>query len=470
MEERTLEFVTEGCGGELLNGCSLTVVSRVCTDSRQVQPGDLFFALAGERFDAHQFIPEVACQGAAGVVVERAKIPEPLPACAVIAVENVRRALGGLAARYRADFTLPMIAVAGSNGKTTTKELLTSVLGQRFKTLSSAASFNNDIGVPLTLLRLDRSHEVAVLEAGTNHPGELAPLLDWIRPGIGVLTNIGREHLEHFGGLEGVVEEESALAESLPAGGMLFLNGDDGWSGAIRSRTQARVITAGLSPRSHCRAGQVCMDENGVSFEVVAHRPELSGGYRIRLLGRHQVVNALLALAAGGELGLTAEEIRRGLADCVPAKMRLQTSTVCGVRILDDSYNANADSMIAALETLRDLPCAGRRVAVLGDMAELGVHSLRAHAEVGEAAARTGVDWLLSIGRMAGEIASAAERSGLKRVVRLRGPDLAAEVMAELVQRGDLVLVKASRSSRLERVVEQLRELLSKRVESNAQT
>ena len=203
MEARSLKFVAEACAAELKRGSAEMSVQDVCTDSRQARPGDLFFAIKGEKFDGHDFLNEVAAKGVAAVVVERKKIPAPLPECAVLAVDDARAALGRLAAAYRREFDLPVIAVGGSNGKTTVKELIASVLRQKLATLWSEASFNNDIGVPLTLLRLEKSHQAAVLEAGTNHPGELAPLVKMIQPKYGVITNIGREHLEFFGDVAG---------------------------------------------------------------------------------------------------------------------------------------------------------------------------------------------------------------------------------------------------------------------------
>src|SRR5581483_6648808 len=214
------------------------------------------------------------------------------------------------------DFSLPVVAVGGSNGKTTSKELLASVLRQKFQTVWSEASFNNDIGVPLTLLKLEPTHEAAVLEVGTNHPGELAPLVKIIQPRFGVITNIGREHLEFFGDLAGVAQEEGWLAELLPAGGRLFVNGDSEWTPQLVHRTRAEVVRVGLGEANTWRAQNVRVEKQGAAFRVDAPRGELAGEYRINLLGRHQVVNALFAIAMGGELGLGRAEIQRGLADC----------------------------------------------------------------------------------------------------------------------------------------------------------
>lgn len=469
MDPRPLKFIADATAGEILHGSPDTLVRRVCTDSRQVQPGDLFIALAGDKFDGHKFVSEVASKGVAAIMVERANfgVPpsggagnEPAEAgtpCAVIAVASTRAAYAQLAARYRRDFDIPVIAVGGSNGKTTTKELIAAVLRERGPALWSEASFNNDIGVPHTLLRLEKQHTSAVFEVGTNHPGELAPLVKLIQPRFGVITSIGREHLEFFGDVNGVAQEEGWLAELLPANGILFVNGDCPETEAVASRTRARVVRVGFGPRNNWRASDVRFNEHGVAFQVSSPYDAFSGAYHIGLLGRHQVLNALLAGAVGTEVGLTGEQVGRALAGCTPPKMRLQLWEANGVRVLDDAYNANADSMIAALQTLHDLPCAGRRVAVLGDMAELGAHSVAAHVEVGRRAAELGVNRLFAVGKMAGHLAGAARAAGLSAVTEIAEVAGAGETVRSELLPGDLVLLKASRSTRLERVGEVIR-------------
>ena len=457
MEPRSLKYVAAACHGQQRSGSPETLVSRICTDSRQAQAGDLFFALRGERFDGHDFLDEVARKKVAAVVVERAKAPAAELGCAVLTVEDTRRALGQLGSRYRAEFDLPMVAVCGSNGKTTTKELLAAILREKFGTLWSEASFNNDIGVPLTLLRLQRDHGAAVLEAGTNHPGELAPLLRMIQPQFGILTSLGREHMEFFGDMAGVVEEEGCLAQVLPAHGKLILHGDSEWTGRIIQRTRAHVVQVGFGAQNDWRATDVAADETGVTFGVISPRPEFNGEYRVNLLGRHQAINALLAMAMGAELGLDAEQARRGLAACKPGKLRLQIWEANGVRVLDDSYNANADSMLAALQTLHDLPACGRRIAVLGDMAELGEHSAAAHEEIGRRVAELGLSQLIAVGQWAGQMANAARAGGVKAVSEFAEVAAAAAAIKKLVRPGDVVLLKASRAVGLERVGEGLR-------------
>jgi UDP-N-acetylmuramoyl-tripeptide--D-alanyl-D-alanine ligase len=445
------------CHGQRISGAPDTLLHRICTDSRQVQRDDLFLALRGERFDGHAFVAQAVAQGAAAVMVETERVPSPLPACGLIGVRNTRVALGEVAARYRRDFDLPIVAVGGSNGKTTTKELLAAVLSQKFKTLASPASFNNDVGVPTTLLELAREHEVAVLEFGTNHPGELAPLLQLAQPRYGVLTSIGREHLEFFGSLEGVVREEGSLAEVLPANGKLFLNGDTPAADEIVRRCAAPVIRVGLGPNNAWRAQHLRMQEDGMEFEVETAKPGFARRFRIPLLGPHQVVNGLLALAVAGELGLTPDEASQGLAACKPAKLRLQLWNLGEVRFLDDSYNANADSMRAALDTLRQYPCRSRRVAVLGQMAELGAHAASAHEEIGRHAASVGVDHLIGVGSMARVVAQAARAAGLNSVEEVADVEGAAAALRRFLRPQDVVLLKASRAAALDRIGELLR-------------
>ena len=470
MDPRSLKFIATACRGEQLSGSSQTLVLRVCTDSRQAKAGDLFFALPGQRFDGHHFVNDAAKKGAAGLVVEHARlpIPDPLPSdgrgkgrgsrnCAIITVDDTRKALGRLAAQYRKGFRLPIIAIGGSNGKTTTKELVASVLKQKLAVLWSEASFNNDIGVPLTLLRLERAHRAAVIEVGTNHPGELAPLVQMVAPNCGVITSIGREHLEFFGDLAGVAEEQGWLAELLPESGTLFVTGDNRWTPALARKCGARLVRVGFSDANDWRARSVRVDKQGATFRVDGPRGQYAGEYRINLLGRHQVVNALFALAIGAEMGIGPAEVERGLEQCKPARMRLQLWEIKGVRVLDDAYNANADSVSAALRTLQELPYKGRRLAVLGDMAELGAHSEAAHEEIGRLAAELGVGQLFAVGKMAPVVARGARGAGLNRVIEFPDVEAAAAAVKRFIKKGDVLLLKASRATRLERISEVLR-------------
>lgn len=456
MDPRPLQFIADACSGELLRGSPELVVDRICTDSREVRAGDVFFALQGDRFDGHEFVAEAA-RKAVGVVLARGRHAPTAGGCAVIAVEDTRKALGRLAARYRRDFALPVIAVGGSNGKTTTKDLIASVLNTSMPTLRSEASFNNDVGVPLTLLGLEAKHSAAVVEIGTNHPGELAPLAEIVLPECGVITSIGREHLEFFGDLDGVAEEEGGLAEALRPDGLLLVNGDEEWSNAIVRRARAPFLRVGFGDGNDWRVRTARLDRHGVTFSIECPDSRYAGEYRISLLGRHQAVNSLFAIALGARFGVGCDRIAAGLAECKPARMRMQLYEVNGVRVLDDAYNANADSMNAALQTMKELPCRGRRVAVLGDMAELGRHSEAAHEEVGRRAAELGVGQLFAVGKMACVMARGARKAGLSRVLEFEDLDVAGAAVKQFVKAGDLLLIKASRASGLERITQLLR-------------
>ena len=456
MEPVTLQFIAKASQGTFHPheaGC--VHVSGVCTDSRRLRAGNLFLALCGERFDGHDFLKDSGLKKASAVVVSQDRltdVPQGMPA---VSVRDTREALGLIAAAHRKQFSLPVFCVAGSNGKTSTKELLAALLETQFPTLRSQASFNNDIGVPLSLLELDGSHRAAVLEAGTNHPGELAPLVRLIAPRYGVVPQIGREHLEHFGDIDGVIAEESALGEGLPANGVLFLNGDCDAARPLASRTSARVVRTGFDAGNDWQARILDNGWTSTRFEVTAPEPEWCGVFEIAVPGRHMVSNAILALAAAAELRVQPEAARKALSQFSGAKQRLQWSEQRGIRWLDDTYNANTDSTLAALQTLSELPCTGRRVAVLGDMAELGEHTTEAHREVGAAAHRLGIDLLVCIGHSAGHTADGA--SGLRQVLTFSDVEQAVLALRPLIQPGDCVLAKASRSSRLERLFEALK-------------
>jgi len=421
------------------------------------EEGDLFFALTGEHHDGHQYLGSVIESGVAGVVIDPARYSGATGTVAAIQVDCPRQALGRLATHYRTDFSPVMIAVGGSNGKTTTKDILTTILQERYATLGSQASYNNDVGVPLTLLRLTSNHRMGVLEVGTNHPGELAPLLRMIQPQIGVVTSIGREHLEFFATLEGVIQEEGWVAEVLPERGRLYLNVDCPGCDALTRRTQARVVGVGCGEKADWRIIGISAVEHGTSFDLIAPNPAWSGRYHVGLFGGHQALNTALAIAVAADQGLTRMEIERGLASCKPAPHRMEMTRTGGVTLLDDSYNANADSMLAALDTLRCFPCAGRRWAVLGEMAELGTSSEEAHQEVGCKAAEAGVQVLVGVGSMGHRLCDAAREAGIPEVQDFDSADQASNRVRAQVQAGDVVLIKGSRLAGLERILQAFR-------------
>lgn len=467
MEPRTLKFITDACGG-VFRGVSgtdaLCWTSRVSTDTRTLRAGDLFVAVRGETFDGHKFLNEAQERGAVAALIDSAaECATENHRLATIQVEDTRRAMGQVAAAYRGAWNKPMIAIAGSNGKTTTKELVACVLASSCCVAKSPESFNNDIGVPLTLLEIESRHDVAVLEVGTNHPGELRPLLEWVRPQYGVLTNIGHEHLEFFEDLEGVAREEGVLAEILPEDGWLVVGGDSPCIERVTSRSRAVVLRVGLSENNDWRVRVVSVGWDGTVFRLEGGCGAYEGEYKVPVAGRMIAVNAGLALAVASLLGVEHGAAREALTTFVPPKQRFHWWQQGGVRVIDDTYNANVDSMKAALQTLSDLPCSGRRVAVLGDMAELGGHTEAAHVEVGHFCSGV-VDVLFAVGKHASRVVEVASGVGVMASA-FESADAVGRTVLESLKPGDVVLVKGSRSGRLERVVQALRTGLQDRKE-----
>ncbi|MCS7033805.1 MAG: UDP-N-acetylmuramoyl-tripeptide--D-alanyl-D-alanine ligase [Phycisphaerae bacterium] len=426
------------------------LVHAINTDTRRVVPGALFVAIPGERFDGHDFVPACPQSGAVAALVQRPLSDTP-PDLPLLQVESTRRAIGTLAQDVRLRFGGRVIAVAGSNGKTSTKHLIHDVLSTRLRGSMSPKSFNNDIGVPLTIFQADARDDFLVLELGTNHPGEIAALTHIGAPDIAVITNCAEEHLEFLGDLATVRRENFSIVQGLQPGGLLIINGDDPELLALAGSFDGRKITFGFSGGNDLVAAEVQAAEDGVRFRVNGDRE-----FQVPLLGRHSAANALAAIAVARELGLSDTDIADGLARTRGPEMRLQLREVGGVRMLNDAYNANPASMRAALATIATMKPESRRVAVLGDMRELGAMSEKYHREIGRAAAEAGVELLACVGSQAHLLARAAEEHGLdRRNIRcFEDAAAASRVIPSWLRKGDLVLLKASRGVRLELVAE----------------
>ncbi len=451
MERLSLSQIAEWAGGKIVAGASASEITRLSTDSRTLQPGDLFVPLRGENFDGHQFLAQAAERGASAALVDE-KCDVKLPAnLAVVLVPDTLAAYQQIAAEYRRSLGLKVIGITGSNGKTSTKDFLAAALARRFRVTKTEGNFNNHVGLPRTILEAGAQDEIAVWEIGMNHPGEIAPLAKIARPDAAIITNIGTAHIEFMGSREAIAQEKGVLAEAVGAGGFVILNADDAFSEVIAQRTRAKVIRAGIE-RGSLRAEDIRQTSAGSEFTV------LEGAHRCRVQlpvpGLHMVQNAMLAIAAARAFGISLEEAAAGLASTPLTKARLQLREVRGVRFLDDSYNANPESMKAALRTLIELRTEGTRFAVLGYMGELGTESERGHAEVGEAAAAFGIDRLIVVGPQAEAIARAARAAGLAKTDSVLDAAAAAELLAEETRAGDLVLLKGSRTARMERVLE----------------
>jgi UDP-N-acetylmuramoyl-tripeptide--D-alanyl-D-alanine ligase len=425
------------------------LVRGVSTDTRTLRAGELFVALCGERFDGHQFVEEAFAKGATAAVVAREWAKNcGSPAGPLLVVEDPLRALCHLARCHRRKFSIPVVALTGTVGKTTTKELVAAVLSERFRVLKNEKSFNNAVGVSQTLLSLEPEHEVAVSEIGTNHPGEIAALTEIVEPTMGIILNVGRGHLEFFGDVEGVRREKYELAHWLEERGRgpVLLNADDPW---IRSQPPSakQLVWFGQEPWADVRvevigeeAGKLILRFHGVSVVLP-------------LVGGHHVGNAAAAVAVGLHFGLTPEEIARGLSRVKASPHRGELKTVAGLTLVDDTYNCNPESARAACRLLASLE-GNRKVAVFGDMLELGPRAQQEHAELGAELAQLGVDLLFGFGTRMAAAVEAARATGLP-ARHFQDKSALVEALVAEARPGDVILFKGSRAMRMEEVLEE---------------
>ncbi len=420
-------------------------VSGWSVDSRTLAPGDVFFALRGPHHDGHAFVGEAFAKGAAAAVVDR-----PVEASGpLLPVPSTYRALKDLAAWARRQWPGTVVAVTGSAGKTTTKEAIAHLLAGRFAVGKSAGNYNNHVGVPLSLLRLPDGCQVAVLELAMNHAGEIAELAAIARPQIGVVTMVGHAHVQFFGSIEEVARAKRELIEALPPDGAAVLNADDARVARFRDVHPGRVITFGFSEAADVRAAAYERTPSGARFQLAG-----GGWFETRLEGRHGVRNLLAALAVARLFGLQPEELVPAVAAFEPPAMRGRRLAWRGITILDDSYNANPEAVCAMFETLREMP-GRRRIAVLGEMLELGPHSEALHRQVGRQAAAS-ADVLIGVRGDARFLVDAAVEAGLatEAAYFFEEPEQAGEQLRRLAREGDVVLFKASRGTRIERALE----------------
>lgn len=458
--------VLEATGGELLCRSLEPGFSRIVIDSRMVGPKDLFVAIKGSRFDGHDFVEEVIKKGALGLIISKhhagTMASEILASSGVtvVAVDDTVSALGGLAAFLRNISGVKVISITGSSGKTTTKEMTAAVLGMRYSTLATVGNLNNEIGVPLTLLSLDFSHEVAVIEMGMNHPGEIRRLSAIARPDIGVITNIGPVHLAGVGGIEGVEDAKAEMFENIRPGGTVILNADSPHGPRLARRTENRVLFFGLNPvadiREDVRAENILEDENGITFKLVLPEGDakVSTDVTIKGWGRFLVSDALAAATVGYVMGLSAEEISNGLSRFYPISGRMSVfKTENDVYVIDDTYNANPDSMSAAIKVLTGMKGQGLKILVAGDMLELGDAAPGFHEQTGSLAAKAGVSRLYLTGQYAARTAFGARKNGMSGNEIFVGSceDILKE-LATLVVPGDSVLIKGSRAMGMEKM------------------
>ena len=453
MEPLSLDFLCTMVEGRRVGGDGDLPVQRVVTDSRQIRAGDLFVCLEGDRFDGHEFANKALRSGAAAVLVHR----EGLDLGPAIVVPDTLRAFGrlGRAVRVRARLGKDplVVAVTGTNGKTGTKDLTSAALACQRETVSSRASFNNDIGVPITLLDIQPSTGAVVVEVGTNAPGEIERLAGLVEPEVAIITNVHAGHLEGLRDLNGVLQEKGALLDGLTGRKISILNRDDANYEALRDRAPGEVVTFGHDSRADLHALDVRCAANGTHFRV-------NDGRAVQLahLGRHSVLNALAALACAGVAGVDPVEAAAALADIAPPPGRLQLRTLGRLTVLDDSYNANPGSLAAAAATLDEVGLGGRRVFVVGDMLELGREASGIHRAAGRTLAGARPELLVTVGRFAEDLLRGAIDAGVapENCVACAGRDCAAEVLERQLVPGDVVLVKGSRGMALDTLIQNL--------------
>lgn len=443
IDASTIAAVT---GGVLLQGDGKALATSISTDTRTIPAGAAFVALRGDRFDANDFAAQAAIDGASVLLVERWE-DDPAVSAAVIKVPHGLYALQRLAHWYREQREMPVVGITGSNGKTSTKDFTRAVLSQKYDVCATRGNLNNHIGVPLTVMSIGEENDAAVVEMGMNHAGEIAPLCEIAMPTMGIITNIGTAHIENLGSRDGIAEEKGALARSLPANGALFVPAGCEYYEYFKSRTRAKVIPVG-NGRGLIRAENLHQEGGRSRFDLVIEGTSVAE-VDLPVIGRHMVKNALLAAGCGWFLGMDPEAIAKGLSNAELTSGRLRRYDSAGITVFDDTYNANPESMAAAIETLAETPVerGADRYVVLGPMGELGSHAPAAHLKVGRLAAERGLK-VVAVGAGAEGIAEGAGGAEF-----FPEGELAADQLTERLKPGDAVLFKASRSAAMEKVM-----------------
>lgn len=447
MEQLTLKQIAQAVGAE----CgSETAVDAICLDTRKITPGCLFIAIRGERFDGHDFIEQAYERGAVGVVTER-EVPMH---SGVIRVPDTKQALLDIAAYYRRFFNVFMVGVTGSVGKTSTKEMIAAILSEEGKTLKTEGNFNNEIGMPLTMFRLDSNDKYAVVEMGMSALGEIRALTRVCRPSTGVITNIGVSHLETLGSRENILKAKLEIVEGMDDDAPLILNMDDDKLCMVSSQIENPVIYYGIKKGGDITASDIVMKDGNTHFTIHYYGQSVSA--MLPTLGLHNVYNALAGFCVGLVAGMEPERIVRAMKRYKSTGLRQSIREENGITVIADCYNASPDSMLAAIDVVTHTECKGRRICVFGDMLELGAASEEGHLEVGRAVARSNVDLLICFGEQARGIKRGAVMCGMKHVTAFTDPDQLAEHLAKTLRRGDTVIYKASRGMQLEAVIERV--------------
>ncbi len=458
MQAVSCREIVETVNGALISGSLETSITGISTDTRNIGKGNLFIPLKGPRFDGHDFIEKAFEIGAAAALTEtRERFLKAKVEGTLIKVGDTLKAYGALAANHRKKYSIPFIAVTGSAGKTSTKDMIACVLGSRLRVLKTEANFNNNIGLPSTILKLDGGYDAVVVEMGMRAPGEISYLTRIAKPDMAVITNIGTAHIEKLGSREKIFRAKMEILEGLRYNGLLILNADDEMLYNVKSDIKYRTVFYGISKNAGCRAVNIRSEgESGIRFDAVVK----DGRFEVfvPVPGIHNVYNALAAIAAGLEARLAPPDIIRGIAEFIPGEMRMNIINRGNIKIINDAYNANPQSVKAALKVLEEISAGKRSVAVLGDMLELGRFSKLYYNNIGKYAAETGVQLLAATGKYADDIAAGAAEGGMppEGIAVFRDKDALTGFLSGSLKENDVVLVKASRGMRLEETIEHI--------------
>ncbi len=443
----------------LLGRLERVEIKGVSIDSRNIREGELFVAIKGDRFDGHDFVPEAIKRGAWGALVERSALESRYESLGglknILPVEDTLFALQEMSHMHRKKYSIPVIGITGSNGKTTTKEMLACILKQKGPVLKNEGNLNNHIGVPLTLLKLNARHRAAAVEMGMSAVGEIDLLARLVSPDTGVITNIGPAHLEFLGTMDRVAEAKAELLGNLRPNGTAVLNADDRYFPTLRGKFAGRVLSFGIDQRADVRAGDIRQGKDYTDCTLDAQGSQVN--VRLRTLGRHNIYNALAAAAGALATGMTPDAVKFGLENFTPVSMRSEVKIVSGRTVLADYYNANPGSVKAALETLATLRTGAKSIAVLGDMLELGETGAEAHREIGRTAARLGIHAIIALGALAAHILEGAREAGMpgNNLFTASTHAEAAELLKKHSKTGDAVLIKGSRGVKMEKILEE---------------
>lgn len=453
----TMAEVMQATNAVLKKAIIASVFGGVTTDTRKIEEGMLFVALKGERFDGHDYIRQAAERGAFGAIVNKSYDISAIDDVEIdiLAVDDTLKAYQDLAAFWRSKFNIPVIGITGSNGKTTTKDLVAAVLSGKWNVLKTHANFNNEIGLPMTLLELTKEHEAAVVEMGMRGLGQIKQLADIAKPTIGVVTNVGETHLELLGTMENIAKAKGEMAEAIAIDGTVILNADNEYTAKMCTLTKAHVLYFGVDHAADIKAFDVYTDaENGRTEFDVLIETQLAH-FTLNMLGIHNVYNCLAAIAVGYACGLTIEEMQKGLADFKPTAMRFEYKKLADFHIINDAYNASPASTKAALANLAKV-AKKRKIFVMGDMFELGSREIDGHKEIGIEVAKYSVDVLITRGELTRYTAQAAREAGMINVHECASHEDALKVLKNILQPGDTVLFKGSHGMHMEKIIELL--------------